>query len=62
MLDVDRMSEARDALSLARTALDDPHGLPEDESDGDLVFNPQGLKEYAIDKIDQAMSLLDEPA
>lgn len=56
--DEGRIDKALDALSRARTALDDPSGLPEDESDGDLVNNPHGLKEYAIDQIDDAMRLL----
>lgn len=48
------------ALSLARTALDDPWGLPPEV--GDLPQQPDALKAYAIDRIDWAMNLLSTSA
>lgn len=55
-----RIDKALDSLSLARTALDDPAGLPENEAEDlqPLADNRQGLKDYAIEKIDDAMRLL----
>jgi hypothetical protein len=45
--------EALHALSLARTALDDPTGLSDEDFAGE-----QTLREYAINRIDDAMRLL----
>ena len=44
-------------LSLARTALDDPAGLPEDV--GDLANMPAAREAYAIERLDEVMHALD---
>lgn len=66
----ERVDKALDSLSHARTALDDPIGLPDhvlegleeaDQSELDQfgsVQGPSNLIRYAIDKIDDAMRLL----
>jgi hypothetical protein len=56
------LSPTAQALSLARTALDDPHALPEDPAaDTALLMAPEGLRNYAIARIDEAMGALTEP-
>lgn len=45
------------ALSLARTALTDPHGLP-DSVHGDDVMDADTAVEYAVDRIDAVMASL----
>lgn len=64
-------TDVRQLLSLARTALDDPGGLPEEaltayeegiESELDIYGSIQGPSvndRYAIDRLDDAMRLLD---
>jgi hypothetical protein len=66
MLNVDRMAEAREALSFARTALDDPAGLPENVDEILMALagiggidREKALVLYAIDRIDDAIRLLE---
>lgn len=49
------IDKALDALSRARTALDDPAGLPEDDY---RSWEEGPDNAYAIDQIDDAMRLL----
>lgn len=60
--DQERIDKVLDALSHARTALDDPSGLPEEDF---RSWNEGEHNEYVIDRIDDAMRLLgafvDEP-
>lgn len=59
--DEERIDKALDSLSLARTALDDPMGLPDGAAEVDGLHPVVGhplLREFAIDKIDDAMRLL----
>jgi len=60
-MDTTRTFDPLDAISLARTALDDPAGLPEGDTLDDVVYDDQNegpASRYVIDKLDQAISSL----
>lgn len=52
------MQDVLKVLSLARTALDDPAGLPDDQRPN-ITDRTYSMKEYAVNRIDEAIGLLD---